>query len=138
MINLYLHHRHTTGDAWTVVPSLTSVFTNSPAGTLPVSAIEIESGPQLETPCGCPGSTDDTYLILRVACAPIPLSYEASILTFLMNYKSATYYEAKLSRYGQGGFVTAGLTHIEAKERDGMMHLSFRLAALISDALTNT
>ena len=138
MTNLYLHHRHTTGDAWTVVPSLTTVFPNSPSGTLPITSIEIESGPQLETPFGCPGSTDDSYLILKVTCAPIPLSYETSILTFLMNYKSATYFEAKMAQYGQGGYVTAGLTHIKSKERYGMMHLSFRLAATISDALTNT
>ena len=139
MTNLYLHHRNSPSDDWTAVPSLVTVFPNSPVGTLPLSSVVIESGPQAVSPCGCSGdSTDDSYLILRVECAPIPLASETTVLSFLIEYKTATYFEAKMTRYGQGGYITATLSHITAEEKNGMLHLSFRLAAALADALTNT
>jgi hypothetical protein len=81
-------------------------------------------------------------LILKASCPPIPLSLEESIITFLINYKTAAYQEAKYSPttgagFGQGGYIAALMSLIEAKERHGTLHLSFRLAAAMSDALTN-
>src|ERR1017187_1363409 len=142
MTNLYLQYRASPSAPWTGVPDLTSLFPGLPVGALPAQTVTISSGPQTATPCGCPGeSAVDTYLILHASCPPIPLSLEESIITFLIQYKTAAYQEAKYSPvtgagYGQGGYVTALLSLIEAKERHGTLHLSFRLAAAMSDALT--
>ena len=147
MTQLYLQYRVATTDPWTVAPDLTSAFPSLPVGALPMQYVTFASEPQAVTPCGCEGqswlpvpggSGNDTYLILRAATPPIPLALEASILTFLNNYKSAAYQEAKYDRYGQGGYIAAALSLIESKERHGTMHLSFRLAAAMADALTNT
>ncbi len=147
MTNLYLQYRASTSDPWTAVPDLTSAFPTLPVGALPMQSITITSEPQAVTPLCSDGLTwlpfpggpaDDTYLILRAATPPIPLALEASILTFLINYKSAVYREVKYDRYGQGGYITAALSLLEAKERHGSLLLSFRLAAAMSDALTNT
>jgi hypothetical protein len=143
MTNLYLQYRASTSDPWTGVPDLTSVFPGLAVGALPAQSITIASGPQTATKCGCPGdSADDSYLILNASCPPMPLSLEESIITFLINYKTAAYHEAKYSPvtgagFGQGGYITALMSLIEAKERNGTLHLSFRLAAAMSDALTN-
>ncbi|MDP4198307.1 MAG: hypothetical protein Q8922_04685 [Bacteroidota bacterium] len=139
MIPLYLRYRNSASDPWSTVPSLTGAFPGLAAGSMPISSTTLETAPQAVTPCGCPGaSTEDSYLILRANCAPIPLASEASLLTFLMLYKTATYHEAKFTRYGQGGYVSASVSLIEAHEQNGMLQLCFRLAAAISDALTNT
>jgi len=139
MTTLYLRYRNSPTDPWTTVPSVASAFPSLASGVLPAESVKLETAPQSVTPCGCPGtSTDDSYLILRATCAPIPIALETTLLTFLMQYKSATYHEAKFIRYGQGGYVTATLSLIEATERNGMLTLSFRLAAALADALTNT
>ncbi len=139
MSTIYLRYRNSPTDSWSCVPSVASAFPSFAAGAIPTSSIKLETAPQAVTPCGCPaGSSDDSYLILRACCAPIPLSLESTLMIFLMRYKTATYHEAKFARYGQGGYVAATLSLIEAKEQDGMLHLSFRLAAAIADALTNT
>jgi len=146
MTNLYLQYRASTSDPWTQAPDLTSAFPTLAVGALPMQSITITSEPKAVTPlCGDDawlpvpgGSADDTFLILRGSCPPIPLTLEASIITFLINYKSAAYQEVKYDRYGQGGYITAALSLIEAKERHGSLHLSFRLAAAMADALTNT
>ena len=145
MTPLYLQYRASTGDPWTQVPDLTSAFPALTAGTLPVQSITIASEPQAVTPLSyddawlpLPGGTGaDDHLILHVSCPPIPLSLEASILTFLINYKSAAYQQIKYDRFGQGGYITATLSLIEAKERHGMLHLSFRLASAMADGLMN-
>jgi hypothetical protein len=147
MTNLSLQYRASTSDPWTAVPDLTSAFPSLPLGTLPVQSVKIASEPESVTPgvsefqewLPAPGdSGEDDHLILHASCPPIPLALEASIITFLINYKSADYYEAKYANYGQGGFITASISLIEAKERHGSLHLSFRLAAAMADALTNT
>jgi len=146
MTNLFLHYRASTSDPWTAVPDLTSAFPTLPVGALPMQSITISSEPESVTPLCCSdawlpvpgGSADDAFLILRATSPPIPLALEASIVTFLINYKSAAYREVKYDRYGQGGYITAALSLIEAKERNGSLHLSFRLAAAMADALINT
>ncbi|HEX5315451.1 MAG TPA: hypothetical protein VFX22_02275 [Candidatus Kapabacteria bacterium] len=146
MTNLYLQYRALSTDPWTQVPDLTSAFPTLPVGALPMQSITITSEPQSVTPLCCAdawlpvpsGSADDSFLILRAVSPPIPLALEASIVTFLINYKSAAYHEAKYDRYGLGGYITALLSLIEAKERHGSLHLSFRLAAAMADALINT
>jgi hypothetical protein len=147
MTNLYLQYRASTSDPWTTVPDLTSAFPSVPVGALPIQSVTIASEPETVTPgfsesqgwLPVPGgSAIDNYLILHAACPPIPLALEASIMTFLINYRSAAYHEAKYATYGQGGFITASISLIEAKERHGSLHLSFRLAAAMADALTNT
>ncbi len=146
MTNLYLQYRASPSDAWITVPDLTAAFPSVPVGALPIQSVTLSSEPESVTPgvsefqewVPVPGSTEDDHLILHASCPPIPLALEASIMTFLINYKSAAYYEAKYVHYGQGGFITASLSLIEAKERHGSLHLSFRLAAAMADALTNT
>ena len=146
MTNLYLQYRASTSDPWTAVPDLTSAFPSLSVGALPIQSVKIASEPESVTPGvsefqeWLPFPADsgaDTYLILRASCPPIPLTMEASIMTFLINYRSAAYHQAKYTTYGQGGFITASLSLIEAKERHGSLHLSFRLAAAMADALTN-
>ncbi len=146
MTNLYLQYRALDTDPWISVPDLTSVFPSLPVGALPIQSVTLASEPESVTPgYSCDqswlpvpgGPSDDSYLILHAACPPIPLGVEASILTFLIHYKSAAYQQAKYANYGQGGFITASLSMIEAKERHGSLHLSFRLAAAMADALTN-
>jgi hypothetical protein len=147
MTNLYLQYRALDTDPWTSAPDLTSAFPSVPVGALPIQSITLASEPESVTPgyssdqswLPVPGGTGaDDHLILHAACPPIPLGLEASIVTFLINYKSAAYQQAKYTNYGQGGFITASLSMIEAKERHGSLHLSFRLAAAMADALTNT
>ncbi len=146
MTNLYLQYRTSPSDPWTSVPDLTAAFPSVPVGALPIQSVKITSEPESVTPgvsefqewLPFPGDSGaDTYLILRASCPPIPLALEASIITFLINYKSAEYQQVKYATYGQGGFITASLSLIEAKERHGSLHLSFRLAAAMADALTN-
>lgn len=145
MTNLNLHYRALSTDPWTSVPDLTSAFPTLPVGALPMQSISITSEPQAVTPLCCAGAWlptpsgtgADDNLILRAACPPIPLALEASIITFLINYKTAAYREAKYDRFGLGGYITAALSLIEAKERHGSLLLSFRLAAAMADALTN-
>jgi hypothetical protein len=147
MTNLSLQYRASTSDPWTSVPDLTSAFPTLPVGALPIQSVTISSEPESVTPgltesqgwLPVPDdSGDDDHLILHPSSPPIPLALEASIMTFLINYKTANYYEAKYANFGQGGFITASLSLIEAKERHGSLHLSFRLAAAMADALTNT
>jgi hypothetical protein len=146
MTNLYLQYRASTSDPWTSVPDLTTAFPTLPVSALPIQSVKITSEPETVTPgvsefqswLPVPDSTADDHLILRAVCPPIPLALEPSIMTFLINYRSAAYHQAKYATYGQGGFITASLSLIEAKERHGSLHLSFRLAAAMADALTNT
>ena len=111
MTSLYLQYRASTSDPWTQVPDLTSAFPALTVGTLPVQHITIASEPQSVTPLCCtdgwlpvPGGTGaDDHLILHVSCPPIPLSVEAAIITFLINYRSAASQQAKYVRFGNGG-----------------------------------
>ena len=143
MTNLYLHYRTTTSDPWTAAPTLTSAFPSLTSGALPASSITIASEPQVVTPQCCEDgwlpdtSADDGYLALRVSLAPIPLALEATVITFLMNFRQAALHEAKYDRYGQGGYVSAKLSLIKSNEKNGMAYISFRLVAVIPDALTN-
>ncbi len=147
MTNLYLQYRASPSDPWISVPDLTGAFPSLPVGALPVQSVKIASEPESVTPgvsefqewLPLPDDSGaDTFLILRAACPPIPLALEANIITFLINYKSAEYQQVKYATFGQGGFITASLSLVEAKERHGSLHLSFRLAAAMADALTNT
>ncbi len=146
MTTLSLRYSPAAAGTWTSVPDLTSAFPTVPVGALPIQSVAITSEPQAVTPFGCEcdgwlpvpgGSGDDGYLILRVTSPPIPLALESSLITFLINYKAAAFHQAKYDRYGQGGYITALASLIEAKERHGMLHLKFRLAASLADALTN-
>lgn len=136
MTTLYLHYRNSGGDPWTAVPSLAAAFPTLVSGALPLASIAIETAPEAVTPCGCPGaSTTETHLALRAECSPIPLALFTSVITFLNRYKTATYHEAKSAQYGQGVYMTAAISLLEAKESNGMVHLSFRLAAAIADSI---
>lgn len=147
MTTLNLQYRNSLSDPWTSIPDLTSVFPSITSGTLPVQTVSQASEPQAVIPgysateswLPAPGGTGaDDHLILHVSCPPIPLSFESAIISFLINYKSATYFQIKYPRFGLGGWIAASLSMIEAKERHGMLRLSFRLAASLADALTNT
>ncbi len=143
MTNLFLRYRMTDTDPWTTFPDITSAFPGQPTGSLPVSSTTIASEPLTVEP-GAGGqlylefpTTDDDHLALRVTCPPIPLALATTILTFLMQYRLAPSHEAKHERFGQGGFISASLSLIKAQERNGMLHLEFRLVATMNDALIN-
>jgi hypothetical protein len=116
-------------------------------GTLPILSLSIASEPQSVTPGYGPdqswipvpsGSGADDHLVLHVHCPPIPLTQETTVLSFLINAKLAAYFQIKYPRFGEGGWIDATLSLLEAKERHGIMLLSFRLASAMADALTNT
>ncbi len=150
MTQLYLRYRAAPTDPWTGVPDLTSAFLGLPVGALPLASAIIASEPQIVTP-GESGeqlwlpfeSADDAYLALHATCSPLPLALEKTVMTFLINYKLAGYHEMKYAPatgagFGQGGYITAALSLLEAKEQHGTLHLRFRLASALADALTNT
>jgi hypothetical protein len=137
MQSIYLHYKNSSGDPWTVVPSLTSVFPSQPAGSLPVANARTETAPEVQTPCGCSSSetfTDDHY-ILRAETAPIPQGAVNDILTFLLRYKMAAFHEVQYSGYASGSFTSAGLSLLVSKNENGMSAVSFRLAAAIADVI---
>jgi hypothetical protein len=136
MSPLYLRYKNNAGDPWTDVPSLSAVVPGQAAGSLPLADFKLQTAPQLETPCGCPdGSATDDHYIMRPLIAGLPESSAPSILTFLLNYKLASFHEAKYLLYGQGNFMTADLTLLEAREQNGLVTIKFRLAVPITNAI---
>lgn len=136
MAPLYLRYKNNAGDPWTDVPSLTAALPGQATGSLPLADFKLQTAPQLETPCGCPdGSATDDHYIMRPHIAGLPESSSLSILTFLLNYKLASFHEAKYLLYGQGSFMTADLTLLEAREQNGLVHIKFRLAVPLASAL---
>ncbi|MFI5265054.1 MAG: hypothetical protein ACHQM6_11105, partial [Candidatus Kapaibacterium sp.] len=123
-------------DPWTDVPDVTAVFPTQPLGSLPVSEVRLQSAPETQTPCGCPGasSTEDHY-ILKAAIAPMPQSATNNILLFLLRFKGASYHEIKYSQFASGDFTSAGLSLVDCKNEDGISVISFRLAAPIADVI---
>src|SRR5687768_8788838 len=129
MSPLYLRYKHNAGDPWTDVPSLSASVPGQAAGSLPLADFKLQTAPELETPCGCPdGSATDDHYIMRPLIAGLPESAAPSVLTFLLNYKLASFHEAKYSLYGQGSFMTAPLTLLDVREQNGLVHIKFRLA----------
>jgi hypothetical protein len=144
MTTLFLRHKTNPGDPWTTVPSLTSAFPSLASGALPVQSVTLASEPEVVTPQCCEdgwlpfASADDNCWVLRVKLAPMPLSLALTVITYLLQYRSDAFYEAKYPRYGQGGYVTAKISLIVVREKNGLAHISFRLAATIADSLVNT
>lgn len=136
MAPIYLRYKNNAGDPWTEVPSLTAAYPIQIAGSLPLANFRLQSAPQAETPCGCPdGSAADDHYIMRPVIAGLPEDVGQSILTFLLNYKLASIHEAKYSLYGQGNFMSADLTQIDAREQNGLVQIRFRLAVPLAFAL---
>jgi len=136
MTPLYLRYKNNVSDPWTDVPSLTSVVPGQATGSLPLANFKLQTAPQLETPCGCPdGSATDDHYIMRPLIAGLPENTTPSILTFLLNYKLASFHEARYLLYGQDTFMTADLTLLEAREQNGLVTIKFRLATPITNAL---
>jgi hypothetical protein len=136
MAPLYLRYKNNAGDPWTDAPPLASSVPGQAAGSLPLADFKLQTAPQTETPCGCPdGSATDDHYIMRPLIAGLPETPAKSILTFLLNYKLAAFHEAKYSLYGQGNFMPAELTLLEAREQNGLVHIKFRLAVPIANAL---
>jgi hypothetical protein len=133
---IYLHYKNSLSDPWTVIPSVTSVFPSQPIGSLPLADVRLQSAPETETPCGCPGgsATDDHY-ILKAEIAPMPQTAVNNILTFLLRYKMAAYHEVQYSGYASGSFTSAELSLLVSKNENGMSAVSFRLAAAIADVI---
>jgi hypothetical protein len=150
MTTLFLRHKTNPGDPWTAVPSLTSAFPSLASGALPVQSVTLAIEPEVVTPQCCTNdrscadgwlpfaSADDSYWVLRVKLAPMPLSLALTVITYLLQYRSDAFYETKYPRYGQGGYVTAKISLIVVREKNGLAHISFRLAATIADSLVNT
>ncbi|MDP4229796.1 MAG: hypothetical protein Q8916_05255 [Bacteroidota bacterium] len=133
---LLLRYRNSTSDPWIEVPSLTSIFPLQPAGSLPLAAVSLQTAPEEETPCGCPGgSTTDDHYILRTSVNPMPQTATNTLLMYLLAFKQATYREAKYSRYGTGDYMTVGLSLLKCKDENGMSAISFRLAAPITSVI---
>jgi hypothetical protein len=133
---IYLHYKNSISDPWTDVPSLTSVFPTQPSGSLPLAGVRLQSAPETETPCGCPGgsATDDHY-ILKAEIAPMPQSATNNILLFLLRFKQASYHEAQHPQFASGGFTSVELSLLDCKNEKGMSTLSFRLAVAIADLI---
>lgn len=137
MAPIYLRYKNNIGDPWTDAPPLAAVIPGQAVGSLPLADYKLETAPQIETPCGCPdGSATDDYYIMRPVIAGLPESSALSILTFLLNFKQATFREAKYALYGQGSFMTPDLTLLDARERNGLVHIKFRLAVPIASAVS--
>ncbi len=135
-MNIYLRYKNSLSDPWIDVPDITSVFPTQPAGSLPVAKAKLQSAPETETPCGCPGgsATDDHY-ILRAEIALMPQSATNNILLFLLRLKEASYHEAKYSQFASGDFTSVGLSLLDCKNEGGMSAITFRLAAPIADII---
>jgi len=133
---LYLRYKNSLSDPWTVVPSLTSVFPTQPSGSVPLSGIRLQSAPETETPCGCPGgsATDDHY-IMKAEIAPMPQSATNAILLFLLRFKEASYHEAQHPQFVSGGFTSVGLSLLNCENENGMSEISLRLAVSIADVI---
>ncbi|HEY6171411.1 MAG TPA: hypothetical protein VIX80_04035, partial [Candidatus Kapabacteria bacterium] len=58
---------------------------------------------------------------------PIPQAISVAVMNYLLSYKTATYHEAKQSRYLTGVFQQADLTFLVCKEKDGMTEIRFRI-----------
>jgi hypothetical protein len=136
MQSIYLRYKNSSGDPWTVVPPLTSVFPSLPSGSLPVADARTETAPESVTPCGCSTgeSTADDHYILRAAIAPIPQSAANAIITFLLRYKVAAFHEVEYSGFGSGSFTGASLSLV-SKNENGLSVISFRLASAIADVI---
>ena len=135
-MNIYLRYRNSPSDPWTDVPDMTSVFPTQPAGSLPVVKVQLQSAPETETPCGCPGdsATDDHY-ILKAEIAPMPQNAVNDLLLFLLRFKEASYHEVKYAQFVSGDFTTVGLSLLDCRNEGGMSSISFRLAAPIADVI---
>src|SRR5437763_17077555 len=132
MNTIYLRYRNSPSDSWITVPSLTSVLPSQPSGSLPVAGSRTETSPQYVSPCECNDdwSSEDHYA-LRITVQPIPQSAANAVLIFLLNYKASAYHEAKYASYGSGDFLSAELSHVVAKNENGMSDISYRVAAPI-------
>ena len=136
MAPLYLRYKQNAGDPWTEAPSLAAVIPGQAAGSVPLADFKLQTAPQAETPCGCPdGSATDDHYIMRPHLAGIPEDAAPAVLTFLLTYKLASFHEAKYSLYGQGNFMSAELTLLDAREQNGLVHIKFRLAVPIASAV---
>ena len=135
-MNIYLRYKNSPSDPWTVIPSVTSVFPTQPAGSLPIAEARMQSAPETETPCGCPGgsATDDHYT-LKAEIVAMPQSAVSSILLFLLRFKQASYHEVQYSQFAGGGFTSVGLSLLDCKNENGMSTIAFRLAAPIADVI---
>ena len=136
MTPLYLRYKNNPGDPWTEAPSLTAVIPGQAAGSVPLANFKLQSAPQAETACGCPdGSAADDHYIMRPMLAGLPEDEGRSVLTFLLNYKLAAIHEAKYSLYGQGNYMAADLSLLDAREQNGLVQIRFRLAVPLASAL---
>ncbi len=125
---LYLRYRTSPATAWITTPMLSASFPSAPTDSLPVIDCLIATGPEVETPCGCPeGDAVDDHLTLRANTLPHVGTDRDTLMTFLVQYKLASLHEAQMEGYA-ASFVTATLTHIKLKETSGAAHISFRLA----------
>ena len=133
---LYLRYKNSISDSWTVVPSLTSVFPTQPTGSVPLAGIRMQSAPETETPCGCPGgSASDDHYILKVEILPMPQNAVNAFLLFLLRFKQASYHEAQHPQFVSGGFTSVGLSLLDCENENGMSEISFRLAVPIADVI---
>src|SRR5947209_7500348 len=132
----YLRYRNSPSDSWITIPSLTSILPSQPSGSLPVTGSRTETSPQYVSPCVCNDdwSSEDHYA-LRISVQPIPQSAANGILLFLLRYKAAAYHEVKYSGYVAGDFLSAELSHVVAKNENGMSEISFRVAAAIAEVV---
>ncbi len=133
---LYLRYKNSPSDPWIVLPTVTSVFPTQPSGSLPIAELRLQSAPETETPCGCPGgsATDDHY-ILKAEVAPMPQSAVNNLLLFLLRFKQAAYHETQHPQFASGGFTSVGLSLLDCENKNGMSGISFRLAVPIADVI---
>jgi hypothetical protein len=133
---LYLRYKNSISDPWTAVPDLTSVFPTQPPGSVPLKNLRMQTAPETETPCGCPGgsATDDHYIV-KAEISPMPQSATNALLLFLLRFKQAAYHEAQHPQFAGGGFISVGLSLLDCKNENGKSAIGFRLAAAITDVI---
>ncbi len=128
MNTIYLRYKNAPLDTWTTPPNLSSAFPGLPSDALPLEGLTFVTEPALTSTCNCSaaGAADDHY-IMHVTLMPIPQAVSVAVMNYLLAYKTATFREAKQSRYLTGLFTQADLTFLVCKEKDGMTEIGFRI-----------
>jgi|ERR1043165_4464864 hypothetical protein len=118
---LYLRYRNSESDDWT-------------ENSFTIRSLRLQSSAEDVTPCGCAAeSPNETHYAMLTSLPPMPQTGINDLLLFLLNYKKASYREAKHSLYVEGEYVSAALSLLDVKMVRTLAEISFRLAAPLSD-----
>ncbi len=117
--------------SWILPPPFPLSAPLAPAGTIPLSVLELRTSPLNVTQCGCaadPTSVDD-HLSAICSTPPLVPGEADALLQYLLNFKTRSLREAECTGFGPGGFVAADAINIDIKHDRGSEVLSFRISA---------